>query len=444
MWPTLPFSSRTPSEAAPFSPNVDWPVLRVVVDPQTNVQADIRRHFDLLRESDGSIRILRRVDGGDLKEVGDYEVIPPGPETGGEYAGVREYRAGGVAFLGVPSARNNIAAASNWASHYGFDPHDASARQLDAEAARSLDAHIYMTDNAYLLHRPSSYRAASVPETMAVVGLHQRLRNHVILGEGIKGLFSTWQAQMIQSNALLLGSARAFSEAGSGLPGQAVRLVGAACQRLEKAIAARDKLLLSSTQQIRTFGADAPEDSVERIAIALQGMFDALARALNACLAVPVDVQSVSWHRTDFLRAVPAASRRAAKESRFAALRAVIGELRNTVHHEPVGRAASESNGRVERLVTLPSTSAERFLRGASSLGNDDKWVAFNIEPYGLALRPIALCDDVILEAVAAGNRLLESFPWSAESESLAHPARASDWHRYPPYAAINRLLYGL
>ncbi|WP_404430691.1 hypothetical protein LG299_12465 [Microbacterium lacus] len=357
---------------------------------------------------------------------------------------MREYRTGGVALVGVPSARNNITAAFNWAMHYGFDPDEASSRQLDAEAARSLDADVYMTDNAYLLHRPDSYAAASVAEALAVIGLHQRLRGRVILGEGFEGHVGTWQAEMIQAGALLPASAQAFREGGSGLPLEATRLVRAARLRLGKALAARDNLLLASMQRTRSFGADEPEDSVERVAVALQGMFDALARALNACLANPLNARHVAWHRREFLQAIPSDSQSVASTSHFKALQAVIGELRNTVHHEPVGSAASDTRGRFEKLVTLPRTSAERFLREVDNLGRRERWVAHDIGKYGLALHPVVLCDDLIGDAAAAANRLLDTFPWTESAGSPPSPATQSDWLTYPPYLATNRLLYGL
>jgi hypothetical protein len=414
-----------------------------VVDPQANIPEKVARFLEVLRATDRNVLIHRRVEESDLSEIGDFEVIPPSLSDGGGHALVREYRATGIALLGVPFAVNNSTAAFNWAAHYGFDPREAEARQLDAEAARSLQADVFLTDNAYLLHRPSSYAAASAQDAMAVIGLHQRLRNHVVLDTGLSGLFSTWQAEMIQAHAMLHESNRAFSETGSGLPDDATRLVGAATQRLEKALRARDNLLMASAQRRRSFGADSTEDSVERIAIALQGMFDALARALNACLPSPMSAHTVGWHRSDFLRAIPKATGQTAREARFKALRGVVAELRNTVHHEPVGRASSEANGQVEELVTLPRTSAERFLQEADRLERRAEWVAFDVEPYGLALRPVTLCDDIITEAVDAANRIIRSFPWrdTATTGDLDNPPH---WLHNPLYAATNRLLYGL
>lgn len=443
MWPSLPFASRRSSDASPFSPSVEWPTLRVVVDPDAEIPSDVSRYLELLRRGDSKVRLLRRVQEGELVDTGDYEVIPPGPETGGEYGGVRERRKDGVALIGIPSARNNIAAAYNWAQHYGFDPDEAQARQLDAEAALSLDADVYLTDNAFLLRQPRPMAAASVAETLAVIGLHQRVRSRVILGEGFGGVLGTWQVEMIQARALLPESARAFTATGAPLPSGAVRLVGAACQRLGRALRARDQLLLSSVQRVRSFGVDDPDDAVERVAIALQGMFDALARALNESLGGPLPVGSVGFHQKTFLKSIPESSRQVASDPRVRALRGVIAELRNTVHHEPVGRAASEVRGRLEELVTLPRTSAERFLLNADELGHRERWVAFDVEQTGLALRPIALCDDIITEAATSANRLLASFPWSEPADDSGE-ADDSNWLENAEYLAMNQHLYGL
>lgn len=88
MWPSKQFASKGSFDAAAFSPEVKWPTLRVVIDPQAEVPEAVDTLLDTLRTSDTHMRIFRRVDGPALASVGDYEVIPPGPETGGEYAGV--------------------------------------------------------------------------------------------------------------------------------------------------------------------------------------------------------------------------------------------------------------------------------------------------------------------------------------------------------------------
>lgn len=254
VWPSLQLTSRSASDRAPFSPSVEWPKLRVVVDPQAELPDIVLQYLGHLRQSDQGVRVLRRVPGPALPEVGDYEVIPPRPETGGEYAGVREHRETGIALIGVPSARNNVIAAFNWAEHEGFDPDAAKARQLDAEAARSLNADVYATDNVFLLNRRNAHTALAILDAMAVIGLRQRARGRVVLDGSLDGLVTTWQAEMMQSRVLLPGTSALFAE-DTRTPGKgAVRLVGAATQRLGKALSARDKLLLSSLQRHRSFG----------------------------------------------------------------------------------------------------------------------------------------------------------------------------------------------
>lgn len=100
-------------------------------------------------------------------------------------------------------------------------------------------------------------------------------------------------------------------------------------------------------------------------------------------------------------------------------------------------------NGRVERLVTLPRSVAEPFNLAVEQLGRRERWIAHDFEPYGLALRPTVLAQDLIEAAASIANRIIETVPRD-RGASTERPGERTAWLNDPVLLKVNRLLYGI
>lgn len=449
VWEGLRKRSRSRgSEQNAFDIAGDVPVIRVIVDPQLRLDADDERYFELLRAHDPGVHVLRRREKDALHTDGDYAVLRPaqvGTDNG--WGGIIEIRGERAWQGGIPYAENNIEAAYNWAKHYGLDPDAARTRALDAEAATTLDAQLYVTDNAYALHGLTMRSACSLADAQSVIGLHQRLRSHVLVGLHDSRFISTWMAEHTQALAMLPAVSAQFGDgAGTRPRDETLALLRAMLIRLKRALRARDRLLVSSLHPDGILGFEEPDELVERTVISLQGLFDAAARALNAELTEPAAY--VSYGQDKFLRALPANVRTLVENADNRAVRGVIAALRNTIHNEPFGRAAFEERGEVESLATLEGQPADSFREHAARLGQMHRWTLFEDRPplpgheSEVVLRPVALVDDLIALSAGFANALIASAPWALPANSPA--ASPADWSTYPPFVNSVQRGYGL
>lgn len=425
--------------------------MRVVIDPLISLDEDTIRYVEILRSDDPNITVLRRFDDAqDLQSEGDYAVIEPHQlHTRNGWGGVTEMRDGRARNRAIPYAENNIQSAYNWAAHYGLDPDEARAREPDAQAAISLDADLYVTDNAFALHGMRMRSACTVADAFAVIGLHQRLRSRVLVGTVHPRFISTWMAEHIQAIGVLPSVSAQFADDDAPRPSdETLALLRAMLVRVKRALASRDRLLVCSLHPDGILGFEGPDELVERTVVSLQGLFDAAARALNAELREPFPLARVTFADKVFRAALPDPVRALLEQRENRTLLQLISALRNTIHNEPFGRAAFEKSGEVEALVTLEGEPATKFRALAAQRGQTDRWTLFEDAPaipgreLEVVLRPVPLVDDLIALSCQLANALIAAAPWATRS---FHPsASPEDWSTYPPYADAVRRGYGL
>lgn len=426
--------------------------MRVVIDPLISLDEATTRYVDTLRSDDPNITVLRRFDDAkDLRSEGDYTVIEPRElKTENGWGGVTEMRDGRAWNRAIPHAENNIQSAYNWAAHYGLDPEEARARDLDAQAAISLDADLYVTDNAFALRGMRMRSACTVADAFAVVGLHQRLRSRILVGTTHARFISTWMAEHIQAIDMLPSVSAQFADDNDAPrpSDETLALLRAMLVRVKRALGSRDRLLVSSLHPDGILGFEGPDELVERTVVGLQGLFDAAARALNSELREPFPLTRVSFAQKDFRAALPDPVRALLEQRENRTLRELISTLRNTIHNEPLGRAAFEKSGEVEALATLEGEPATRFRALAKQSGQTHRWTLFEDAPsipgreLEVVLRPVPLVDDLVVLSGQLANALIAAAPWATRS---FHPsASPEDWSTYPPYADAVRRGYGL
>lgn len=437
------------NERRAFDLHADLPTLRVVIDPLVALTPDVDGYFDLLRSADASILILRRREQHQLLVPGDYAVVTPAetPADNG-WGGVIEKHEHGVMRRAIPFAQKNTESAFNWAEHYGLDPVAAHDRELDAQAATSLEADLYVTDNEFALHRKTMRSACTVSDALAVIGLHQRLRSRVLVRPEDAQLITKWMAERIQVRAMLPNVDAQFDEvvevrASDG----ALAMLRATMIRLERALAARDRLLVTSLHPDGLIGFEAPDELIERAVVALQGVLDATGRALNAQLSEPVPEAEASFSRKSFRARLAPETRGLIEAPDNRAVREIISVLRNTIHNEPFGIAAHEKDGEVERLATVEGEPGEKFRVLAAQLKATDRWTLFETNSaipdlgLGVVLRPIPLIDELIVRCAALSDSLIASAPWAM---TPLPEAERTGWGSGPAFIRSVQRGYGL
>lgn len=453
VWEGIRKRARSRGTAAgAFDIEGEVPTMRLVMDPLTSLDEVTTQYVDILRADDPNITVLRRFDDAQqLRSEGDYTVIEPRElNTENGWGGVTEMREGRAWNRAIPYAENNIQAAYNWAAHYGLDPDDARARELDAQAAISLDADLYMTDNAFALHGMRMRSACTVADAFAVIGLHQRLRSRVLVGTTHARFISTWMAEHIQAIDMLPSVSAQFADDNDAPrpSDETLALLRAMLIRVKRALASRDRLLVSSLHPDGIVGFEGPDELVGRTVVSLQGLFDAAGRALNSELPKPFPVGGVSFARDHFRTALPDPVRALLEHQENLTLRELISTLRNTIHNEPFGRAAFEESGEVEALATLEGEPATKFRAFAEQRGQTGRWTLFEDAParpgreLEVVLRPVPLIDDLIALSCQLANTLIAAAPWA--TRSLQPSTSPEDWSTYPPYADSVRRGYGL
>ncbi|MGT2462958.1 hypothetical protein [Sinomonas atrocyanea] len=427
----------------------------MVIDPNLALDHVEKRYFAFLRNGDSGVIVLTRVFDGQFRSVGDYEVVLPGEELPGHDATIRERSGDTITGRAAFNAMNNILAAFNWAQHAGFDPDEARDRQLDVEAAIALQADIYVTDNAFALTQTltGNVFACSVAEALAIIGLQQRLQGRITLDtDPFPTSLGLPAAEYIQAWALLPKTLELFAlrEDQSGQDIDRWKdLARVGRTRVERCLRARDQILVQSIHPNLAFPFDTVDALVERMALNLSGMFDALARAVNAALSLGCQDHLCSFAGRGFRRTLPPLLRQLVETDRHQALLKTISVLRNTIHHVALsGASAGDDRGRVsENYVLLPTSEAQEFRRHAATLARESRWIASDVDEFGLLLRPVPLIDDLLCESVGLFERLVSVTEWPGTIDETLRIRRDDPgeyWMHYTPTVSLVSRLYGL
>lgn len=454
MWPNYRYHRNSIEETTAFVPSNEWPELSVVLDPLVPRDEAAFGYFDFIRTRAAGIRILTRSDDPLPSRVGDYHVIVPEmPSANGDGA-VRERTEAGHALRAMLSGVKNCTAAYNWASAGGYDPEEARVRHLDVEAAIALKADIYVTDDRFALSQQltGNVFACSPREAMAIIGLHQRLQDRLLVNSGpFAETLDLAAAEYVQAWGLLPNSVKLFSLQAPGETEAAKwkDLVRVARVRLERCLRARDQILVRSIQPAVSFPFDSSDALVERIALNISGMFDALARAIKEALSLQVREDQCALNKRDFKRLLPDGIKNLIGTPKNVALLRAIADLRNTIHHEALSHAAQgDSRGNVEEnYVVLPASNAQDFRALAGTLGVTSRWIANDSDDFGVCLKAVPLVEDLMEQSVSLFEAIVAQVEWPGTT-IYEHRVREDEpvewWMHYAPTVTLVSALYGL
>lgn len=446
MWPSFVVSGDLRREGHAFHPQITWPDLRVVVDPATELDQVTSRYIQTLRSRRTGVRIFHE-GSPDSVELDTFHV-PEDRRNGNGVVVLRHER--GTGMHGLFSLENNVQAAYNWAAHYGLDPEEARARQIFPEIAAALNADMLITDNTFALARSNrrSLFAATPAESLAVIGLHQRLQGRVVVNDAfLDGVLSTWQAEHAEAWLLISGLRDLFDRTYQE-DNEFLELVRACGGRLKRVLDLRDRLLFESIHPSKASLFGEPEVLVEQIALNLSGMLDALARALNTALRLRVEQNRCSLRNKGFTQQLPPAARSILHDTGSRKLMDLIAAIRNTIHHLDLGAGGEgDSRGRTTaQYVAVDKNTAEKVRQAAATLGREDSWIAHDLPELDLMVRPVPVIEDLIERCVAIVQQLAAVIDWPGD-RGQRQPRREgdpSDWSRYGATLEIIRRLYGL
>ncbi|WP_415853342.1 hypothetical protein [Sinomonas sp. G460-2] len=427
----------------------------MVIDPKLALDHAGKRYFAFLRNGDAGVIVLARVLDGQLRSDDDYEVVLPDEDSCTRDAAVWQRTGGTVTWRAAFNAMNNALAACNWARHAGLDPDEARDRQMDVEAAIALQADVYVTDNAFALTQTPTGNvfACTADEALAIIGLHQRLQGRIAVDtDSIPTTLDLPWAEYIQAWALLPNTLNLFALR-ANQPGQDTDhwkdLARVGRTRVERCLRSRDQILVQSIHPNLALPFDTVDALVERVALNLSGMFDALARAINAALSLGREERSCSFTRGDFKQALLPLLQQPVGTDRHKALLGVISVLRNTIHHIALsGASAGDSRGPVsESYVLLPASEAQKFRRHATTLNTTPRWIASDFDEIGLLLRPVQLIEDLIDESIPLFEELISKTEWPGtvdETPGIRRDDPGEYWMYYTPTVSLVSRLYGL
>ncbi|TFB88218.1 hypothetical protein E3O44_05965 [Cryobacterium algoricola] len=446
MWPNFVVSGDLRREGHAFHPQIKWPDLRVVVDPATQLDQVTARYMQTLRGRPTGVRIFQE-GTPDSAEFQTFHV-PEDRHNGDGVVVLRQEH--GTGMHGLFSLENNVESAYNWAAHFGLNPEEARARQIFLEVAIALSADVLITDNAYELVKPNrrSPFAATPAESLAVIGLHQRLQGQVVVSDAfLDGVLQTSQAEHAQAWSMMSALRDLFDRTYQEGP-EFLDLVRACGDRLKRVLDLRDRLLFGSIHPSKSNLFGEPEVLVEQIALNLSGMLDALARALNTALQLGAAPNHCSLGNKRFTRRIPLAARAILLDPRNLKLIDLVAGIRNTIHHLDLGGGGEgDSRGRTTaQLVSVDKDTAEKVREVAAILGREDSWIAHDLPELSLMLRPVPLTEDLIEHCVAIVQHLAAVIDWPGEHEQRQQRPEEdpSDSARYGPTLEIIRRLYGL
>ncbi|MHA7306750.1 hypothetical protein ACX80E_16155 [Arthrobacter sp. TMN-49] len=318
----------------------------------------------------------------------------------------------------------------------------------------ALQADIYITDNRFALTQRFNrcMFACSPREAMAIVGLHQRLQDRLIVDiPPLSQVLHLRDAEYIQAWALLPNTLALFARRVSPptAPTRWKDLARVAHVRLERCLRARDQILVRSIHPTITFPFDTNDALVERIALNLSAMFDALARAINAAIELAWEERRCFLTNKDFRQCLPWRIRSVLATSDSLALLRAIEALRNTIHHVALSHAVEvDDRGRVsENYVVLPTSESTKFRQYAATLGKTPQWIARDSDDTGLVLKPVQLIEDLITLSIPLFESVVSEVCWPGffdEELRMRSDDPVGYWMHYSPIVTVVSALYGL
>lgn len=423
-WP-LAFAYRERDSGArreplPFQLRFTSSPLRVHVDPAAVLDDLGSAYFDLLdRHSDGTSIERVQIDPSGSRPPGkdvwfvDRAVVGPNSQYG-----IRRYSDGGQ--QGRATRFHVDEFARQFADLHDLSIDEALEAQLRYEAAHSADVDLYVTtrEPVFGYRMDDSMFSCRPQEALAVVGLFQRLHGSLFVIDGFDHNLSTGLAEFATTLALVPELRGNFPRVGveSELWEPTASLLRSARTRLERVLGDRDRLIARHVLSGRAVPFESAEALLERIALNISGLFDALARAINRALELGVKPRLCSFRSGMLPKLLPAPLTETIKATRLVELLYPVVVLRNTIHQVHLGPGAYSDHSRtLEPLASIPSDDAADFLRSLRPFPQLSRWSVGKPDQYGLHLRPLPLVEDLLPLVIDAFRQIVAATPWPGQ-----------------------------
>jgi hypothetical protein len=430
-------------EDLPFVATARTERLKIFLDSQCSLDQVETDYFAALRRSADTLNIdvldiTTARDSSIQSGVWTVDLSECGPE--GQYA-VRYADQSGRSSLRA-TAFHVDEFARQLADRDGIDFEIARHRQAVYEAAETIEVDVLVASTPPLFgFGPHRNMLVCDPRTaMSLVGLYQRNRGELLVLHGIPTYFDSQWAHFCMANGLLPELAGMFPRDGGDRPWEpTASLLRSTRTRLERALDDRDTLILRHLLSGRRTIRPSAEVALERIALNMVGMFDALARAVNEALELQVPRKFCSFSNDRFVRKTPPQIREAVRSERVGPILRIINPIRNTIHHESLGIGAYSGPSRtLEPLAGIPSADGEDFL---AAIGEFPDLLTTTLDrSFGedVYLRTLPFVELLMPMALRGVRAILAAYAWPGQ------PNRARYFYDDPVVHEQLRRLYAL
>lgn len=437
--------------ADPFQPSFELPPLRCLVGPDAaGNDAVAREHLEFLKRAGADrsgIELVEFNPDGDGTE--DDVWFPYDRGLFGWRSGDRWHTTGSRPW-GEESFRN-------FSVRSGVSLEQAQAEHLWFEAALSLpDVHMFMTSRTEFLRNPFNDGVFTVDSTdgLASLGLHQRLSGRTLLPDPLtmEGFWPILRPELLSTETFLPELDRVQHQSRRSGSQKVFDLLASAAGRFSRCLAIRDHLIASYAIRGWAERTEEPAELVADFALQLSGLVDALLRAVNEALGMPIgsDMQ-VKTSRRDLdklSKGAPLALREVLLREDFEHFNWAVSKLRNTIHAQGLGKGAEGGAGRRGPIVILPVDISDGFGKNAAGLGNHTRWIrtaprqeAKGPRTHGSKIHAPIVVEDLLILAAGFIRVIVSETPWPAEG-----PDHRDGWP-FRPKAQHHLLLsklYGL
>ena len=304
---------------------------------------------------------------------------------------------------------------------------DAGARRradrLAAQVAdQAVQADVFITERPYLHEAtwPVARDTAlcNVDEALALIGLYLRVQGVYSIShnnEFNRGLF-TWVA----TRELLPSAWRWFTgivrSASATHDDPLMILGGSMLPRFERALVARDAILVALNQPQDNDVRDDALSALDDVAYRLMGAFDVLARVAHRVCGLSGKERYAGWQSPSWLNNLAATAPDLADvmlpDKQGAKVLTIVRLLRNTIHGEALQGMHVQKSGKPARsLVALNAEDEAEILNAMDALGGRARWGVEELLPGRFHVAPGVLVEEMFVEVIPLLNELMDLTP---------------------------------
>lgn len=449
-WPD--FKLKEP--ATVFSPRPPLPELRIVVDAEILAAAASNEnaftpavllagllthpHIRLLRYADaGPPNDLQRRGGELFVDAVDGWVVVQSPDTEkpstgfipvvGSHGGLAMEAALGEDFVRAAGSDDRTSAYAE------LDPGRRAERRradvLAAQAALALQAHLFITERAYLHAATWQFAdgllVASPADALPLVSLYLRTQNQYYTWRSLDGTGSDTMNRglfyWVGTRELLPAGWRWFAacvqHAYATKNDRIVYLGQSLFQRVQRALQARDDAHCALNLPQDNDTADAALGSLDQVVLALMGAVDVTARIAHMALGLtPSKMHDAGWQRDGWLKQVKSAheplAALVAAGTRHRHVLTILSSLRNSIHGAALDALALGDRGRREAtLVGLPHADGEKLVQAMDGCGGRGSWGVQQLRPDRYHADPGVLLEQIFPNVISLLNDVQAGTP---------------------------------